>query len=408
MTGAQKKKIRRIMIAAPKSGSGKTTITCGLLQIFKEDGEDISSCKCGPDYIDPMFHRQVLGIPARNLDTFFTGEEGTRKLFLKDRREGELVVMEGVMGLYDGLGGIREEGSSYHLAKVTQTPIILVVDGISGFKPFIWQPDLVLVKDVYEGAWLPDFTVWEGNGWDFPAFQRKSYGFGYEDVTGTFGVSGDSFLLELAPQGEPSLYLRTMGETGKGICLYGHYSPRLLRFALWMGYGLMTVRKDTVALHGSCIVYKGKAVLFLGESGTGKSTHTRLWRENIAGSKLLNDDSPIVRYEEGGVWVYGSPWSGKTPCYKAECYPLAGCVRLSQAPYNKIRRLNTLQAYAALHPSAPPAFAYEEELYSGVCSLLEKMVSSIPVYHLECLPDAEAVKLVCRTLYGDGYEADSE
>ncbi len=87
---------------------------------------------------------------------------------------------------------------------------------------------------------------------------------------------------------------------------------------------------------------------------------------------------------------------------------MAGCVRLSQAPYNKIRRLNTLQAYAALHPSAPPAFAYEEELYCGVCSLLEKMVSSIPVYHLECLPDAEAVKLVCRTLYGDGYEADSE
>ena len=128
MTGAQKKKIRRIMIAAPKSGSGKTTITCGLLQIFKENGEDISSCKCGPDYIDPMFHRQVRGVPARKLDTFFTGEEGTRKLFLKDRREDELVVMEGVMGLYDGLGGIQEEGSSYHLAKVTQTPIILVVD----------------------------------------------------------------------------------------------------------------------------------------------------------------------------------------------------------------------------------------------------------------------------------------
>lgn len=295
-----------------------------------------------------------------------------------------------------------------HCFALPDERLMEAVDGISGFKPFVWQPDLVSAKDVYEGAWLPDFTVWEGNGWGFPAFQRKSYGFGYEDVTGTFGVSGDSFLLELAPQGEPSLYLRTMGGTGRGICLYGNYSPRLLRFALWMGYGLMTVRKDTVALHGSCIVYKGKAVLFLGESGTGKSTHTRLWRENIAGSKLLNDDSPIVRYEEGGVWIYGSPWSGKTPCYKAERYPLAGCVRLSQAPYNKIRRLNTLQAYAALHPSAPPAFAYEEELYSGVCSLLEKMVSSIPVYHLECLPDAEAVKLVCRTLYGDGYEADSE
>lgn len=149
-----------------------------------------------------------------------------------------------------------------HCFALPDERLMEAVDGISGFKPFSWQPDLVSAKDVYEGAWLPDFTVWEGNGWGFPAFQRKSYGFGYEDVTGTFGVSGDSFLLELAPQGEPSLYLRTMGETGKGICLYGHYSPRLLRFALWMGYGLMTVRKDTVALHGSCIVYKGKAVLF--------------------------------------------------------------------------------------------------------------------------------------------------
>ena len=122
------KKIRRIMIAAPKSGSGKTTITCALLQICKEQGEEVSSCKCGPDYIDPMFHRQVLGVPSRNLDTFFTGEEGTEELFLRDRADGDLVVMEGVMGLYDGLGGIREEGSSYHLAKVTKTPIVLVVD----------------------------------------------------------------------------------------------------------------------------------------------------------------------------------------------------------------------------------------------------------------------------------------
>ena len=122
------KKIRRIMIAAPKSGSGKTTITCALLQICKEQGEKVFSCKCGPDYIDPMFHRQVLGVPSRNLDTFFTGEEGTEELFLRDREDGDLVVMEGVMGLYDGLGGIREEGSSYHLAKVTKTPIVLVVD----------------------------------------------------------------------------------------------------------------------------------------------------------------------------------------------------------------------------------------------------------------------------------------
>ena len=86
------------------------------------------SYKCGPDYIDPMFHQRVIGIPSKNLDTFFTGENDTRKLLLKNRTGEEIAVIEGVMGLYDGLGGVREEGSSYHLAKVTKTPIILVVD----------------------------------------------------------------------------------------------------------------------------------------------------------------------------------------------------------------------------------------------------------------------------------------
>lgn len=121
-------KLNRIMIAAPGSGSGKTTITCALLKALKNRGEQVVSYKCGPDYIDPMFHEKVIGIPSKNLDTFFTGEDVTRKLFLKNRTEKDFVVMEGVMGLFDGLGGTREEGSSYHLAKVTETPIVLVID----------------------------------------------------------------------------------------------------------------------------------------------------------------------------------------------------------------------------------------------------------------------------------------
>ena len=121
-------KLKRLMFAAPKSGSGKTLITCAFLQILKEMGEDVVSYKCGPDYIDPMFHEKVLGISSKNLDTFFTGEERTRELFLHGRTENQFAVLEGVMGLYDGLGGIKEEGSSYHLAKVTKTPVILVVD----------------------------------------------------------------------------------------------------------------------------------------------------------------------------------------------------------------------------------------------------------------------------------------
>ena len=121
-------KLNRIMVAAPGSGSGKTTITCSLLMVLKNRGEQVVSYKCGPDYIDPMFHKQVIGIPSKNLDTFFTDEDVTRELFLKNRTEKDFAVMEGVMGLFDGLGGIKEEGSSYHLAKVTETPIVLVID----------------------------------------------------------------------------------------------------------------------------------------------------------------------------------------------------------------------------------------------------------------------------------------
>ena len=121
-------KYRRIMIAAPKSGSGKTTITCALLQTLINEGYQAVSFKCGPDYIDPMFHEQVIGVPSRNLDTFFTGEEQTKKHFLKHAPEGGFAVLEGVMGMFDGLGGVRKEGSSYHLAQVTETPIVLVVD----------------------------------------------------------------------------------------------------------------------------------------------------------------------------------------------------------------------------------------------------------------------------------------
>ncbi len=121
-------KINRFMVAAPKSGSGKTMLTCALLQLIKDSGKKVSSYKCGPDYIDPMFHRKVLDVPSKNLDTFFTDEKTTMQLFLDGRSDGDFAVLEGVMGIYDGLGGIYEQGSSYHLAKVTQTPIILVVD----------------------------------------------------------------------------------------------------------------------------------------------------------------------------------------------------------------------------------------------------------------------------------------
>lgn len=121
-------KIPRIMIVATGSGSGKTTVTCGLLQAFLNRGQKLASFKCGPDYIDPMFHAEVLGIKSRNLDLFFTEENITKYLLSKNAREAELTIIEGVMGYYDGLAGKSTECSSYDLARTTKTPAILVVD----------------------------------------------------------------------------------------------------------------------------------------------------------------------------------------------------------------------------------------------------------------------------------------
>ena len=116
------------MIAAAGSGSGKTTVTCGLLQAFLNRGKTLASFKCGPDYIDPMFHTEALGIKSRNLDLFFTDENTTRYLLGKNAELSDLAVIEGVMGYYDGLAGKSTDCSSYDLARKTETPVILVVD----------------------------------------------------------------------------------------------------------------------------------------------------------------------------------------------------------------------------------------------------------------------------------------
>ena len=119
-----------IMLAAPKSGSGKTLLTCGLLEILRRRGLNPIACKCGPDYIDPMFHRYVLGIPGRNLDSFFLPAEGVREVLVDAVREEQagIAVLEGVMGYYDGLGGTETSASSWEIAEITDTPAILVLD----------------------------------------------------------------------------------------------------------------------------------------------------------------------------------------------------------------------------------------------------------------------------------------
>ena len=118
-----------ILFAAASSGCGKTTITCGALRAWQRKGLKIKAWKCGPDYIDPMFHKQVLGIPGGNLDSFFLSKEALKAQYQQKNAGFDLAVMEGVMGYYDGLGGISTQASTYEVAQAVDVPVILILDG---------------------------------------------------------------------------------------------------------------------------------------------------------------------------------------------------------------------------------------------------------------------------------------
>ena len=118
-----------ILFAAASSGCGKTTIACGALRAWQRKGLKIKAWKCGPDYIDPMFHKQVLGIPGGNLDSFFLSKKALKAQYQQKNAGFDLAVMEGVMGYYDGLGGISTQASTYEVAQAVDVPVILILDG---------------------------------------------------------------------------------------------------------------------------------------------------------------------------------------------------------------------------------------------------------------------------------------
>lgn len=119
--------VPRLLISAPASNAGKTTVTCALLRAFKRRKLALLACKCGPDYIDPLFHTQVIGVPSRNIDLFFAGKELARALLAHHGANADLVLMEGAMGFFDGIG-ISDRASAWDSACATDTPCVLVVD----------------------------------------------------------------------------------------------------------------------------------------------------------------------------------------------------------------------------------------------------------------------------------------
>ena len=183
---------------------------------------------------------------------------------------------------------------------------------------------------------------------------------------------------------------------------------------LMLMYAFRTAPLMTLEMHAAVVVKKvpefqgsngskgenALGYLFLGHSGTGKSTHARQWLAAFEDAWLLNDDNPILRVMDNGqVRVYGSPWSGKTPCYKNAGVKVGGIVKLSQAPHNKIQTISLPQAYAYMLSSAS-GLKMEQTMADNMFETIKHIITHIPCYHLACLPNEEAAKVCWAEIKG--------
>lgn len=217
--------------------------------------------------------------------------------------------------------------------------------------------------------------------------------------------SDKGFLFNMIQPGsdEPNARLYVSSDYSKAeLSLHGSRLLQWLSFtaAVDFCYLLATSCHDTLLTHSSSVIYEGRAYLFLGKSGTGKSTHSRMWLSALDGVVLMNDDHPVIRVGDDGVPVaYGSPWSGKTKCYKNISAPVGGIIRISRAPYNKASRLTPFQAYASLMTSCS-GMTWEKPLADGKDHALQAVVSKVPCWVMECLPDEDAARVCCKAVSG--------
>lgn len=168
--------------------------------------------------------------------------------------------------------------------------------------------------------------------------------------------------------------------------------------AMMIAFAFAAAYYNVVLMHASVTMNNGYGYLFLGKSGTGKSTHSKLWRQYIEGSDLLNDDNPAVRaFDDGRVVVYGTPWSGKTPCYRNLQMPVGAYVRLEQYPENVIRQETRLETFASVLSSCS-TMVWDKPSYDHITNTVSQIASKVSAYYLRCRADQEAAQLSYRAI----------
>ena len=258
------------------------------------------------------------------------------------------------------------------------------------------------VKRVNENDVIMHMTI----GQDLVQYSNESQYIGEFDCGDSIYVisrflDGDYKILISDMEKRPSCALRASTDFSKCTAtLTGNESMQRfgLGNAIMVAYAFAASQYGVLLMHASVTMYQGMGYLFLGKSGTGKSTHSSLWKKYVKGADLLNDDNPAVRcLENGQVRVYGTPWSGKTPCYRNLSVSIGAFVRLQQSPNNDIQRESNVKAYASILSSCS-TMIWDEKSYDAILANVNGVIKSTPVYFLRCRADEEAARICCKAV----------
>ena len=215
-------------------------------------------------------------------------------------------------------------------------------------------------------------------------------------------------LVDVLPSGGYQFHIRNLQDklccllhTNKdfSLCyckLEGNFSMRNfgINNALMLAYAFAGSFKQTLLIHASLVRHENRGYAFTAKSGTGKSTHVSLWLRYIPNCDLMNDDNPIIRIIDGKPYIYGSPWSGKTPCYRNIKAELGAISRIDRAKANSVERLKPIEAFASLLPSCS-TMKWDKDVFNNACNTITKIIETMGIYITHCLPDKDAA-LLCR------------
>lgn len=178
--------------------------------------------------------------------------------------------------------------------------------------------------------------------------------------------------------------------------LNGNYGMRTfgLNNALMLIFAFAGSRNDIVLIHASLVRHNGWGYAFTAKSGTGKSTQVSMWLKHIPGCDLMNDDNPIIRIIDGESYIYGSPWSGKTPCYRNVRARLGAVTQIVRDPENYVEKMKPIEAFTKML-TACSSMKWDITIFDNICDVITKIIETTPIYNLYCRPDKEAA-LICK------------